>query len=100
MSFIERLGLETTEDGKVIIPIKFKGFDDWSRPVYCNKDLQAYFGSTCTLFPDTKIAPNGTIEEVNAYFKENINELEYFGNGFNCEPHGGLNPKYQLKIID
>jgi hypothetical protein len=100
MGFQERLGLKNDEQGRVIIPVKFRGYDDWNRPVYYNKDLHSYFGSTCTLFPDKTIAPNGTVEEVNKYFKDNIAELEYFGTSFDCEPHGGLNPKYTLEIID
>lgn len=93
---------------KIILNIKFKGIDDWSRPVYLHiaeskidgSKHKFYFGSTNILFPDKSIAPDNTVEQINVYFKENINQLEYFGRSFNCEPNGGMSPYYQLNIID
>ena len=71
------------------IELKFIGIDDWSRPVYKGLGTKNFFGSTNVLFPDKRIAPNDTVEEINNYFKENMFELCYFGNHFNCEPMGG-----------
>jgi len=87
------------EEPKVIIEVSFKGIDDWNRPVYKLVRGNVYFGSTNILFPDKNIAPNNTEEEINEYFKNNIEQIEYFGNSFNCEPHGGMPSKYQLSII-
>jgi hypothetical protein len=64
--------------------IKFKGIDNCNRPVYKVIDKLIYFGSTDVLFND-----EAKEEEVNEYFKKNINELEYFGTHFGCEPNGG-----------
>ena len=33
------------------------------------------------------------------YFKDHIDELEYFGDHFGCEPHGGLDKGLKLEII-
>jgi len=38
--------------------------------------------------------------EISKYFKENIEELEYFGSYFGCEPCGGINSDIKLIIID
>lgn len=83
-----------------VFDIKFRGIDDWNRPVYKVVDKQVYFGSVNTLFPDKKIAPNNTKEEINSYFKEHTNELELFGSSFNCEPHGGHSVNWKFNIID
>ena len=87
------------QEEKTIVKIKFVGIDDWSRPVYKMVGKQVYFGSTNRLFPDKRFAPNGTIEEINQYFIENIEELEYFGRSFNCEPNGGKLNNTQLLIV-
>jgi hypothetical protein len=64
--------------------IKFRGIDNYNRPIYKVIDKPMYFGSTDTLFSD-----EADEEKVNDYFKSNTDELEYFGNRFGCEPHGG-----------
>ena len=73
--------------------IKFRGIDDFNRAVYKVDDKPTiYVGSTETLF-----SFDATKKEVDDYFKDNIQELEYFGRSFNCEPNGGkIN---NLKII-
>lgn len=83
----------------MLIEIKFEGVDYWSRPVYKAIKTKNRYGSTNILFPDRRIAPNDTTEEINAYFKENISELCYFGDSFDCEPMG-TTPSGKLKIID
>jgi hypothetical protein len=85
---------------QTIVPIKFRGIDDWNRPVYKHAEANIYFGITNILFPDKNLAPNNTTEEINEYFRNNIDQLEYFGMKFNCEPHGGLPEQYKLNIID
>ena len=80
--------------------IKFMGVDDFNRPVFKVADSAIYFGSTATLFPDLKKFPNGTKEEINEYFRNNQQEIEFFGNKFNCEPHGGNSEKWQFEIIN
>jgi hypothetical protein len=64
--------------------IKFKGIDDFNRPVFKIVDEDIYVGSVYTLF-DWSVKPDDVI----AHFKSNTSELEYFGNKFNCEPTGG-----------
>lgn len=83
----------------MILEIKFRGIDDWNRPVYKvagDKYKSLHFGSTNTLFKY-----EDTVEKVNEYFKDHISELEYFGTNFNCEPHGGMPFKgLELKIME
>jgi hypothetical protein len=74
--------------------IKFKGVDDWDRPVYKVVDKNVYFGSTMRL-----VSNDDTIETLNEEFTNNIHLLEYFGTSFNCEPEGGQLEDITLKII-
>lgn len=75
--------------------IKFRGVDQYDRPVYKVIDKPIYFGSTDTLFDyeeDEKV--------INDYFKDNLDELEYFGKSFGCEPNGGRDENLKLILID
>ena len=45
--------------------IKFRGVDDFNRPVFKVPEQNIYFGSVNTLLPGPKINPNGTVEEIN-----------------------------------
>lgn len=73
----------------------FRGIDDWNRPVFKDKDVNIYFGSTFKLFNwDT---PK---EEIIKYFKESNETLEYFGNSFGCEPHGGTQEFFKFTFIE
>ena len=86
---------EVVETNKYkIIQIKFKGIDDWNRPVYKVVDKNIYFGSTEKLF-----SHNDEKNKIDKFFKENIKLLEYFGRSFNCEPMGGIG-KNKLEIVD
>lgn len=78
---------------KKIVQIKFRGIDDWHRAVFKDVNSATYYG-------DCNSRKTGKPEDVIAYYKENIMELDYFGTSFNCEPNGGMNPNIQLKIID
>lgn len=80
------------------INLKFHGIDFWNRPVYKVQDMNVYIGSTDTLFPDKVIAPNNTIEEINAYFKNNITELVIFGSTFDEHDPLGTNIKKNIKL--
>lgn len=79
--------------------VKFVGIDDWGRPVFKIEDKKVYFGSTVTLFPNKSIAPNNTDEEISNYFRDNTDELELFGERFNCEPHGGHASNWKFNIL-
>jgi hypothetical protein len=79
----------------MILQIKFKGIDSWNRPVFKAIEKTIYFGSVTTLF-DYSDDSNKIID----YFKNNINELEYFGNKFDCEPNGGMFKGLELKIVE
>lgn len=76
-----------------VIPIVYRGIDSWNRPVFRSKN--SYYGSVNKLFGfDTDK------REVIEYFKNNIEDLEYFGNHFGCEPHGGFDhANYELRIV-
>lgn len=81
------------EKVKLIVTIKFRGIDDFNRPVFKDVNSSSHFGSVHTLYNDMY-----NKEEINKYFKESISELEYFGERFNCEPHGGINSNIKLII--
>lgn len=73
--------------------LKFRGVDDWHRPVFKDIDSSYYFG-------DTNCTKTGRPEDVIEFYKKNIDLLEYFGNKFGCEPHGGKRHYWKLNIID
>lgn len=74
--------------------IKFYGLDDFNRPVYKVQEGNYYIGDVDKLFT------NETKEEIDNYFRNNIDKLVYFGSSFNEEPDGRpLNKNLQL-IID
>ena len=77
------------------IQIKFKGIDSWNRPVFKDIDSKHYFGSVNTLF-DYNVNPELVIK----HFKENTDDLEYFGDSFDCEPYGGIPANVKLEIIE
>lgn len=78
-----------------LIKIKFRGIDDWNRPVFKNIDSNSHYGSVTTLFNYEDSA-----EKVIEYFKSHIDELEYFGTAFGCEPHGGLDERIKFEIVN
>lgn len=63
--------------------LKFKGIDNFNRPVYEVEGQKCFVGSINKLF-----SLDATKEEVDTYFKEHIEELVYFGSYFGCEPEG------------
>lgn len=84
------------------INLEFVGVDFWSRPVYKWQDKEVYIGSVDTLLPDDKVAPNGTTEEINAYFREHLDELVLFGTSFDSEedPLGSrINKDIKINIV-
>lgn len=76
--------------------LKFRGIDDFNRPVFKVLEKNYYIGSTDKLFSsDVKE------KEVKEYFKDRLGELIYFGESFNCEPEGThLKPNLQLCFDD
>lgn len=76
------------------IKIKFRGVDDWNRPVFKDIDTKNHYGSVCKLFSYEEEPEN-----VISYFKDNLNELEYFGTHFGCEPMGGLPENVTFEIV-
>jgi hypothetical protein len=79
----------------MIVNIKLKGVDDWNRPVFKDVDSNHYYGSVTTLF-----GWDNPRQEIIDYFKANIDELEYFGVHFGCEPNGGINKNIILNIVE
>lgn len=81
--------------------LEFRGVDDWSRPIYKVQGQKLYIGSTDVLIPDNRIGVQNSEAEINAYFRENLNQLTIFGSSFNCEPYGAkINKSFTIKIID
>lgn len=81
--------------------LKFETFDDWSRPVYKLINRQVYIGSIEHLFPDKNVSETNDIKEINAYFREHLNELSYFGTIIDDDPLGKkFSSKAQLIILD
>ena len=78
---------------KVKVHIRFEGVDNWNRPVFKDIKTRNRYGSVDKLF-----CWDADESEVLAYFKNNMGELEYFGNSFGCEPNGGLNENIELVI--
>ena len=79
-----------------VVNIKFKGIDDWNRPVFKDVDSNTYYGSVCKLFSWDE-DPKKVID----YFKTaTVDSLEYFGRHFNCEPHGGISKDITLNIVE
>lgn len=58
---------------------KFEGVDFWSRPVFKSDINDVRIGSLDILLPNKDVAPNGTVEEISAYFRENTDKLTIFG---------------------
>lgn len=75
--------------------IKFKGIDDWNRPVFKDVDSNLYFGDVNKLFDWS--TPK---EEVIKWYKEDNGGLEYFGQSFDCEPYGGRSEDWKFNIIE
>jgi len=78
---------------QITIQLKFRGIDDFHRAVFKDINTAHYYG-------DCNCTKTGKPEDVINFYKDNIELLEYFGTSFNCEPNGGLNPKYKFIILD
>lgn len=81
---------------EVHFDLKFRGIDDWNRPVFKDIDSSLHFGDVNKLW-GWEEAKDGKIEE---YYKNSPSSLEYFGSSFNCEPHGGTQDFFRFNIID
>lgn len=83
----------------MILQFKFKGIDSWNRPVFkCidEKYKSLYFGDVNKLWNEDE---DPTV--ITKYYQEHSEVLEYFGDHFGCEPHGGMPFKgLELNIID
>jgi hypothetical protein len=79
----------------LIVNVKFAGVDSWDRPIFKDVNSNNYYGSVTTLWDayDSK-------DEIVNYFRDHIEELEWFGIKFDCEPNGGLNSNIELNIVD
>lgn len=77
--------------------LEFAGVDYWGRVGYKVQDMDVYVGSVNTIFPNKAIAPTGTEEEINDYFRNNIDELVIFGSTFD-EDHDPLGTKVSRHI--
>lgn len=71
--------------------LKFRGFDDWDRPVFKDVDSTLHFGSVNHL--------RNSQPDVVDYLETHPYELEYFGEKFNCEPHGGKQPFFKFNFV-
>ena len=75
--------------------LKFKGIDDWNRPVFKDVDGPHYFGSTNKLYGYDEFQKSGL-----QFFKEHPEELEYFGSSFNCEPIGSRQEFFKFNFVE
>lgn len=73
--------------------LKFRGIDDFNRPVFKVLEKSYYMGSTNKLF-----SHDTNPKEIVKYFKNHKDDLIFFGYSFGCEPEGGK-IKDTLKII-
>lgn len=75
--------METSNNNQTrVLKLKFKGIDDWNRPVFKDIEKKQYYGSTDILF-SYNATEKEVMEEVNR--KE---QLTWFGSSFGCEPMG------------
>lgn len=77
--------------------LKFKGIDDFNRPVFKEEGTNNFYGDLYNLFSYDE---NG--ENILNFYKQNIKELAnlcYFGRSFNCEPEGGYLPNNCVIIL-
>lgn len=75
--------------------IKFRGIDDFNRPIFKDIKSPAHFGCV------NKLYSGGTKpKEIIEYFKENSSSLLYFGNRFNCEPEGTKSDILNFIIVE
>ena len=78
----------------VTVNLEFKGIDYFNRPVFKDVESNNYYGSTHKLF-----GWEDSAEKVIEYFRSNIDELEYFGTRFGCEPYGGMSKNIIFNIV-
>ena len=83
----------------MIIQIKFKGLDDWFRPVFKVQDKKVYLGDCEKLWTFDELGEDNEI--INQYYRENPDALVIFGSKFNCEPMGtNLKKEVKIEIIE
>ena len=83
-----------------VFDLEFVSIDFWSRPVWKVVDKEVYFCSTDTLLPDKAVAPNGTPEEINAYFKDHQEEVVLLGGSMDDDPDGRKAAHWQYNFIE
>lgn len=90
--------MEKTETMKKItnIDITFVGIDFWNRPVYKVHNMDVYIGSLDTLFPHPEYG--NTPQDIDNYFKNNLDELVIFGNTFDEQDPLGTRIKKSIKL--
>ena len=71
--------------------LKFRGIDDYNRPVFVDKENKKFYGSVNRLFSGGE-----TFENVIKQLKPS--DIIFFGHKFNCEPEGG-NIRGYINII-
>lgn len=83
------------------LELRFIEIDFWGRPIYISNPHEVYICSVDIIFPDKNIAPNGTKEEINKYFRNNLDKLVIFGKDLDEDPLGTkIGSKWNIKIID
>ena len=73
-----------------VVDVEFEGIDSWNRPVFKSASGTRY-GSTDMLYSF------GEIDKIREEMRGE--HLQYFGRGFDCEPHGGVPEKFRLNIV-
>lgn len=75
-----------------IIDLKFEGIDDFHRAVFKDVNSRNRYG-------DCSCTKTGKPEDVIAFYRTNLDLLEYFGTSFGCEPNGGTCAAWRFNII-
>jgi len=83
------------------LELKFVEVDWWGRPIYSVKGMNIYVCSVDVIFPNKEIAPDGSVEQINEYFRNNLDQLVIFGNDLEADPLGTkIKKSITIKIID
>lgn len=74
-----------------MINVQFVGIDSFNRPIFKSVTDKAHYGSTEKLF-------SLDAQETEVLSTISVNDLEYFGSSFGCEPMG-TPPSRELQIV-
>lgn len=85
----------TKGDNMEKVELKFEGLDMYDRPVFRVPGTRIFYGSTDVLLSERQVL-KGHLSKIK------LEDLQYFGYSFGCEPEGGppLHPGKTIKLKD